>query len=393
MRPQPLSPEPKPPHPEPPMPTAPSTAAVRRWRSAWRWLVRCMVAALLSVLLFVAALFVRPMLGAAASTALVFVAAGVFGAAGLGGAIAAITALIKMRGADPRPPLKVRIPAWLFAVCGPFLFLFGSFIALMSLVDFGRGRQIRKRGKLLLPELADGGGWAHLNLAPGIAPELRPVLAAQWRENGRTEHASVAAFAKLTLDLLALGAPPRLLRDAQRDADDEIRHAELCFSLARGLDGEARSPAPFAPSTSARRWLPGRALRLAHLAVDSLIDGALHEGVSARVIAKLVRRCEVLEIRAVLKELAADEGKHCAHGWDVVEWCVAEGGWPVGLALRGAIGLLNGTLRTPKPEAAAAGEWERFGIPGDALEAEEYARACAELVRRVEPLCATPVAA
>lgn len=29
--------------------------------------------------------------------------------------------------------------------------------------------------------------------------------------------------------------------------------------------------------------------------------------------------------RAILKEIAADEGRHAAHGWDVVAWCLAEG--------------------------------------------------------------------
>ena len=33
-----------------------------------------------------------------------------------------------------------------------------------------------------------------------VDADVRDVLAAQWRENGRTEHASVAAFAHLSLD-------------------------------------------------------------------------------------------------------------------------------------------------------------------------------------------------
>src|SRR5206468_3455762 len=107
----------------------------------------------------------------------------------------------------------------------------------------------------------------------------------------------------------------------QKDALDEIRHTELCFSLARGLDGQTLGPGPFPEAKHARTLLGNRTLALAQLATDSLIDGALHEGLSARVIAKLVRRCEVPSIKAALKEIATDEGRHSAHGWEVVQWC------------------------------------------------------------------------
>jgi hypothetical protein len=39
-------------------------------------------------------------------------------------------------------------------------------------------------------------------------------------------------------------------------------------------------------------------------------------------------------------------------------------------------------------DPARSGDWERFGIPGHALESSEYARARAELIRRVGALCA-----
>jgi hypothetical protein len=125
-------------------------------------------------------------------------------------------------------------------------------------------------------------------------------------------------------------------------------------------------------------------MTLALLAVDSLVDGALHEGVSARVIARLTKRCAVPEIRTMLKTIAADEGRHAAHGWDVVEWCVGEGGAPVVHALRGAVRALPKTIRSPLPEAAKDGGWEPYGIHGHALEADEYARTRDDIVRRVE---------
>jgi hypothetical protein len=277
------------------------------------------------------------------------------------------------------------------AFAGNLLYtLLGLYVAYMSTMGFSRGRQLRRFGRVLLPRLWLAPDWTTATL-PAIEPEGFPaVLAEQWRENGKTEHASVAAFARLTLDLMALGAPPSLIAAANRDALDEIRHTELCFSIARGLDGKTVSPGPF-PQAQRVATLPrARRLALAKLAVDSLVDGALHEGVSARIVARLARRCEVPAVRNALREIAADEGRHSAHGWLVVKWCVEEGGRPVAEALKGAVRALPREMRSALPAAAAGGQWERWGIHGHALEAEEYAAALAHVQQRVQALAAGP---
>lgn len=252
----------------------------------------------------------------------------------------------------------------------------GLLLALLSTMSFSRGRQLRSFGRVLLPPVTGGEDWAKADESRALSLELdeptRKALAAQWRENGRTEHASVAAFARLTLDLVALGAPPELVRSANEDAIDEIRHTELCFALARSIDGLAESPGAFPEASRARTLIGPRTARLAQLAVDSLVDGALHEGVSARIIAKLARRAADPVVRETLKEIAADEGRHARHGWDVVKFCLAEGGAPVAHALEAARRALPVSMRTPMPEAARSGAWERFGIMGEALEASEF---------------------
>lgn len=270
---------------------------------------------------------------------------------------------------------------------------FGALMAYLSTVEFSRGRQLRRFGRVLLPRLGPNPAWATLGVTvedPGTIPA---GLADRWRENAKTEHASVAAFARLILDLMALGAPPDLVAAAHADSLDEIRHTELCLSLARALDGREEGPLPF-PEAQRVSTLPRvRSLALAKLAVDSLIDGALHEGVSARILGRLAHRCEVPEIQAVLKEIAADEGRHAAHGWDVVAWCVAAGGRPVEQALRGAIRTLPAAMTTELPAQAGDGVWERWGIHGHALEAEEYAATRQRLIERVERLTQEPTQA
>jgi hypothetical protein len=258
-------------------------------------------------------------------------------------------------------------------------------MAMWSTSDFRRGRQLRRFGRVLLPRVDPGGRWSELRFE-SVPPEAR-VTADQWRENGRTEHASVAAFAALTTELMALGAPPELITSANRDARDEIRHTELCFSLARALDGKTEGPGPFPAARAQRGTLPlGRTFALARLAADSLIDGALHEGVSARVLSKLARRCEIPAVAAMLKEIARDEGRHAAHGWDVVLFCFHEAPGPVKRALEAALSAMPETMTSPLPKEAADGGWERLGIHGHALERAEYAAALADLRTRVTNL-------
>jgi hypothetical protein len=273
------------------------------------------------------------------------------------------------------------------AVVGNLLMAgFGAFVAYLATFAFSRGRQLRRFGRVLLPTLRPNGAWTTATMMLEASENLPEGLADQWRENGKTEHASVAAFARLTLDLMALGAPPVLITSSNQDALDEIRHAEICFSLARALDGKSVSPSPFPQAQRVASLPRSRILALAQLAVDSLVDGALHEGVSARIIAKLAQRCEVAGIRTALKEIAADEGRHAAHGWAVVGWCLEEGGRPVAEALLGALRMLPDGMRSDLPEGASVGGWERWGIHGHRLEAEEYVSARAQVVRRVHDM-------
>jgi hypothetical protein len=314
----------------------------------------------------------------------VLAAATLVGVVGTWRAVRATTSAYKVPG--PRAGRWLVASGVIAALLNLGMVAIGALATLLSTVTFSRGRQLRRFGRVLLPPVARGGEWARQEARIDVHDADRAGVAARWRENGRTEHASVAAFARLTLDLMALGAPPSLVGSAQRDALDEIAHAEACFAIARAVDGCVASPAAFPQAARARTLPRVRRVALALLAVDSLVDGALHEGTSARVVARLARVCEEPTIAAALKKIAADEGRHSAHGWDVVEWCVAQGGAIVLSALEGALLALPATLRTPLPEPAASGAWEKWGIHGHAIESEEYSKAYDHVVRRVRAL-------
>jgi hypothetical protein len=110
------------------------------------------------------------------------------------------------------------------------------------------------------------------------------------------------------------------------------------------------------------------------------------------VVARLARVADAGPIREALAGIAADEGRHSAHGWQVVDWCVREGGEPVLRAVEGAARALPRTVDASLPREAEDGSWQRWGIHGRALQDEEYAAARAHVVRRVRAMRARPAA-
>lgn len=251
---------------------------------------------------------------------------------------------------------------------------------------FRRGRQVRDKGALVLAPLGSTRAWHGDNndqtaVATTLDTAEREALADQWRDNGLTEHASVIAFAKLTLELVELGAPAELVMDAQRDGLDESRHTQLCFALAHAIDGRSIGPTGFPVIDAETHRHAPRLERLQRLAVDSLFDGVIHEGVSARIVARLAKTCEVSAIKEVLTTIARDEGRHAAHADDVLAWCIGEGGDAVRDAVRGALDQIPSALDHGTSERAASGAWERYGIAGNAFADAAYAETL-ELVRR-----------
>jgi hypothetical protein len=161
----------------------------------------------------------------------------------------------------------------------------------------------------------------------GMDPALRARLADAWLADALAEHASIASFARATIELIAVGAPNELLEDAARAMRDEIRHAERCFELASRFAGRAVSPGPLAAAAP-------RTPELAQLAVDTFIEGCVGETVSALAATRALAGCEDDRVARVLRGIVADETRHAALAWKTIAWTIAEGGAPVVAALR-----------------------------------------------------------
>jgi hypothetical protein len=256
---------------------------------------------------------------------------------------------------------------------------------------FVMGRRLRSGRRLLSPAGKEGSRWAeaggeHALSRLEVPDALRAGLAEEWRRAARNEHAAIAAFGQVALELIAVGAPPELVADAHAAAMDEVRHTRTCFSIARALDGREEEPGAFPEARHAAAVTTSRSDALVRLACDAVIDGALNEGVAGRVLAKLAPRCASPELGARLREMAADESRHAAHSWRVIEYCLAEGGAAVRDALGKTLRELPAVMTGDAPAAASDGAWEAWGVQGRRLEAEAWSAARAGAVRKLSSL-------
>jgi hypothetical protein len=175
-----------------------------------------------------------------------------------------------------------------------------------------------------------------------LSAALRATLTAEWLADARMEHASIGAFARATLELMALAAPAELLAEVQAAALDEVRHAGRCFALAGRYAGRALGPGPLPIA-------PPRPASFARLARDTFVEGCVGETIAALAAARQARACEDAAVADTLAMIASDEARHAALAWRTVEWALAQGGPEVALALRAAAAHLRPRADDPEP--------------------------------------------
>lgn len=172
----------------------------------------------------------------------------------------------------------------------------------------GRPLRRRRRRGFLLPE-RDGAG-----------------------DEARMEYASVASFAELGLQLMALGAPTALVMRCHRAGLDEIAHATVLDRLSGG-DRVAFGPIPHLLGRRIGGRMSTRRRRLARIAVESYRDGWLNEGASAADMEHRALSSGSSRERHAFERIAEDERRHADLGRDVVLWCFDQDPRGVGRAL------------------------------------------------------------
>jgi hypothetical protein len=176
------------------------------------------------------------------------------------------------------------------------------------------GRPLRDaRGEIVLAAAEARGDWLE-----GIdRAHPNPDRAAAFLATAVAEHASIAAFARVSLELMSLGAPSDLVREVHAAALDEIEHARACFALAARFGAPPSGPgalplAPLAPVT------------IADVAKSAIMDGFANEAAAAHEARERAEREGDAVVRRVLLRIAEDEERHAALGLKIARWALAE---------------------------------------------------------------------
>jgi hypothetical protein len=245
------------------------------------------------------------------------------------------------------------------------------------------GRPFRVESEDRVAPLVERDDWARGPAAPDAAslpPGLRAELGAYWAKIGQMEHASVAAFARFALQLLALGAPPELVAGAQAAMGDELEHARLCFGLASTLAGRAVGPGPLSLEGAFSGTTLAEVVRLA------VVEGCVGETLAALEAAEAGERAGDPGVLAVLGRVRVDEARHAELAWRFVAWAIESGGAPVREAAREAFVRASGEAEAFEGEAEAVsagdeGQALAFGRLPERVRRELRRRGLREVVR------------
>ncbi|MGH7330298.1 MAG: ferritin-like domain-containing protein, partial [Polyangiaceae bacterium] len=172
-----------------------------------------------------------------------------------------------------------------------------------------------------------------------LTTEERAALANEWARDAAAEHASIAAFSRFSLQLLALGAPADLVEAAHEAALDEARHAREAYALASAFAGQPIGPAPLDVNGALAHVAD---VTLEGLAIETFEEGCVGETLAAMDAHEKHAKYTDFAVHDVLARIAADEERHAELAWRTVAWAVRAGGDDVKRAIAESLARLSG---------------------------------------------------
>jgi hypothetical protein len=175
---------------------------------------------------------------------------------------------------------------------------------------------------MLLAAARPRSDWLEGHLSLAVVPDAatRSALARAWLRDAQLEHASVAAFARFSLQLLALGAPPELIAASHQAALDEVAHAQVCFALASRYAGRALGPGELPMPSSLEP------ASLTDTAVATVREGCVAETIAAHLAYEQLQHASDETAQGALLRIATDETQHAALAYQFVRWAMSIGG-------------------------------------------------------------------
>ncbi|MFO0551029.1 MAG: ferritin-like domain-containing protein [Polyangiaceae bacterium] len=207
---------------------------------------------------------------------------------------------------------------------------------------------------------------------------VREMLSQSYVEIAAAEHASIASFARFTLELVALGAPDELLALTQRAALDEIEHAAIMSYFAGAAVGRRLARGRVrAPSLN-------DVIDVYGVARATFRDGCVNETIGALSLARAAERAASPAMAEILRRVAEDEARHAELAWRTIAWLASADQEAVRAALEHELGRLSATVVGAGQVSALAGECQRWGI----YSPDDVAVLSVETIREVIEPCA-----
>jgi hypothetical protein len=147
-----------------------------------------------------------------------------------------------------------------------------------------------------------------------LSASERERCAATWGRMALLEHASIAAFARFTLQLLSLGAPPALVEQSTQALADETAHARLCFTMTSAYAGRAVGPGPLDIAGSLEPTSLGEIVDLV------LAEGCFGETGAALEALEAAQMAQDPLVREAYERIARDEQRHAELAFCFVRW-------------------------------------------------------------------------
>ena len=193
------------------------------------------------------------------------------------------------------------------------------------------GRPFLIEGAARVAPVARRADWNELALLPRLESmdaQLAAELSREWTRVALMEHASIAAFARFSLQLLSLGAPPELVERATSAMADETKHAKACFAVA-----SAYAAAPVGPGLlSIDNSLTGTSLE--EIVLNTIREGCIGETVAAVEAREAAEHATDPALKQLLSVISEDETKHAELAFRFVQWALTLGDVKLEAAVR-----------------------------------------------------------
>ena len=235
------------------------------------------------------------------------------------------------------------------------------------------------QGEARVAAVTSRAGWADplsIEAAP-LSTTERALVTDHYLAVALAEHASVAAFARFALQLLAVGAPAEFVDECTRAMGDETRHARFAFGVVQSLSGSPVAPAELVTTDAAllgEAAAPaGTADLLQQVVRLAIREGAIGESLASVELSLSAELASPPALAAGLRRLAEDEARHALLAFRFVTWALLQD------ASLGEV--IDEELARPSPsnEDVAAPALEAWGI----LDTKTRARARADVMALV----------